>query len=111
MIYPPKKFLNFHKDYGLNRHVISFTQNDRFFNYEVDDDLLMSHNFEIKLNEKFQFHIDTIDDFNDYFVNIDKSCKINVLNSNSVYTFGNTLHTFYNGSDKIRVNFVFEIVE
>ena len=42
---------------------------------------------------------------------IDTDCKITTLEPNCVYTFGNTLHTFYNGSNTKRINLVFEIVD
>lgn len=111
MIYPPKTFLNFHKDHGKNRHVISFIENERFFNYEAYDLEFFNHERELELNKILKENIDNIDTFNEYFKNLHENCKITTLESNSVYTFGNTLHTFFNGSDKMRVNLVFEIVE
>lgn len=111
MIYPPKTFLNFHKDHGKNRHVISFCDNERFFNYEVYDEKFLENDKEIELNQKLKSSIDNIDDFNNYYKNQHEDCKITILESNCVYTFGNTLHTFFNASDTIRVNLVFEIVE
>lgn len=111
MIYPPKTFLNFHKDHGKNRHVISFCDNDRFFNYEVYNDEFLENDKEKHLNEKLISNIDQIDTFNEYYKNLHDCCKITILDSNSVYTFGDTLHTFFNGSDTIRINLVFEIVE
>lgn len=111
MIYPPKTFLNFHKDHGKNRHVISFCENNRFFNYEVYDEKFLENNKEKELNDLLKLNINNIDAFNDFFKNQHEDCKITNLEPNSVYTFGNTLHTFFNGSDTIRVNLVFEIVE
>ncbi len=111
MVYPPKSFLNFHRDYGKNRHVVSFCENDRFFNYETSDNKFLENNREKELNDKFRESIDNIDDFNEYYKNLHESCFITTLESNCIYTFGNTLHTFFNGSDTVRVNLVFEIVE
>jgi len=111
MIYPPKAFLNFHKDHGKNRHVISFCNNDRFFNYEVCDNKFLEDDKEIELNDKLKSSINDIDSFNDYYLNQHEKCKITILEPNCVYTFGNTLHTFFNGSDTIRVNLVFEIAD
>ena len=111
MIYPPKTFLSFHKDYGKNRHVVSFCENERFFNYEVFNEKFLEGNTETELNNRLKTSIDSIDSFNEYFLNQHEDCKITILEPNSVYTFGNTLHTFFNGSDTIRVNLVFEIVE
>ena len=111
MVYPPKTYLSFHKDHGKNRHVVSFCENDRFFNYEAYDVRFFNHEKELELNKILKENIDNIDSFNEYFKNLHKSCKITKLEPNSVYTFGDTLHTFFNGSDTIRVNLVFEIVE
>jgi hypothetical protein len=58
------------------------------------------------LNNKLD--VDDLDNFNEYFLSLGNSKIIN-LEKNSVYTFGNTIHTFVNGSDKLRCAFVFEI--
>ena len=111
MVYPPKTLLNFHWDHGKNRHVVSFCGNNRFFNYEAHDDEFFGNNIEVELNNKLKSSVNDIDSFNEYFLKLHPSCKITSLDVNSVYTFGNTLHTFFNGSDTLRVNLVFEIVE
>jgi hypothetical protein len=111
MVYPPKTFLNFHKDNGKNRHVISFCENERFFNYEVSDDEFIGANKDSTFNDMLKSSLNDINSFNEYFKNQHNSCEIKILETNSVYTFGNTLHTFFNDSDTIRVNLVFEIVE
>lgn len=111
MVYPPKSFLYFHMDHGDNRHVISFCENARFFNYETSDSKFLENNRNNELNEKFRMSIDNIDEFNNYYKNLHESCLITTLKPNCIYTFGNTLHTFFNGSDTVRVNLVYEIIE
>lgn len=110
MVYQPNSKLNFHQDHGKNRHVLSFIKNERFFNYEV----LPFTSGEMGLEDIFNNEIKKttdIDEFNKFFLNTHSDCKITTLEPNCVYTFGNTLHTFYNGSDTIRINLVFEIVD
>lgn len=109
MTYPPNTFLNFHKDYGKNRHVISFNHNERFFSYEGSSETMLDLDTETIMNKKIKLLRDDIDEFNDYFLKYDESCIISNLDTNSVYTFGNTLHTFVNDSDQLRVNLVFEV--
>jgi hypothetical protein len=107
MTYPPKSYIFFHIDYGQNRHLISFNENPRFFSYECDknkvsDIELLNNNFK-RFNKDF-------DSFNRYFLDLNSSCKIESLDKNCVYTFGDSVHNFINDSDKLRVNFVFEIM-
>jgi len=109
MVYPPKTFLNFHKDHGKNRHVICFNHNKRFFSYEGSSETMLHLDSEKIMNEKLISLKDNIDDFNDYFLKYDESCVISNLDTNGVYTFGNTLHNFINDSNQMRVNLVFEI--
>lgn len=109
MAYPPKTRLNFHRDYGKNRQVISFNNNERFFSYEAYSEYVMLRDNELIINEKIKELEDDIDSFNQYFLQYDESCQISNLESNCVYVFGNTLHSFINDSDKLRVNLVFEI--
>jgi len=110
MVYPPNSKLNFHKDHGKNRHVLTFTKNERFFNYEVkphtNDEMGLEQIFNNELKKT-----NNIDEFNDFFINTHSDCKITTLEPNCVYTFGNTLHTFYNGSNTNRINLVFEIFD
>lgn len=108
MVYPPKTHLNFHVDHEKNRHVISFFNDERFFNYESYSTNL--HELSIIYNKKLSEPNFNIDEFNTYFLNSHKNNKIISFDANSVYKFGNTLHTFYNGSDKLRINFVFEVI-
>lgn len=110
MVYQPKGKLNFHRDHGKNRHVLSFIKNDRFFNYEVKPFIAGELGLENIFNNEIK-KTTNIDEFNNFFLNTHSDCKITSLEPNCVYTFGNTLHTFYNGSDTIRVNLVFEIVD
>lgn len=110
MGYPPNGKLSFHKDYGKNRHVLTFTKNERFFNYEVkpytSDEMGLEEIFNNELKKT-----NNIDEFNNFFINTHTDCKITTLEPNCVYTFGDTLHTFYNGSNTKRINLVFEIVD
>jgi len=109
MTYPPKTWLNFHRDHGKNRHVVSFNENKRFFSYEGYSDNMMVGDCEMVINEKLKSLKDNIDEFNDYFLNYDESCRISNLDSNCVYIFGNTIHNFINDSNQMRVNLVFEV--
>jgi hypothetical protein len=109
MTYPPKTWLNFHRDHGKNRHVVSFNNNKRFFSYEGYSDYIMSEDTETIVNEKLKSLKDNIDQFNDYFLNYDESCRISNLDPNCVYVFGNTIHNFINDSNQMRVNLVFEV--
>lgn len=109
MTYPPKTWLNFHRDHGKNRHVVSFNHNDRFFSYEGYSDNMMIGNCEMIINEKLKSLKENINEFNDYFLQYDESCRISNLDSNCVYIFGNTIHNFINDSNQLRVNLVFEV--
>jgi hypothetical protein len=109
MTYPPKTRLNFHRDHGKNRHVVSFNNNDRFFSYEGYSDNMMIGDTEMIINEKLKSLKENINEFNDYFLNYDESCRISNLDSNCVYIFGNTIHNFINDSNQLRVNLVFEV--
>jgi hypothetical protein len=109
MTYPPKTYVHFHRDHGKNRHLVSFNNHNRFFSYESYSDFIMSSETENIFNKKYQELKNNVDEFNEYFLQYDESCRICNLNSNSVYTFGNTVHSFINDSDKLRVNLVFEV--
>ena len=109
MTYPPKTWLNFHRDHGKNRHVVSFNHNDRFFSYEGYSNNMMIGDTEMIINEKLKSLKENINEFNDYFLNYDESCRISNLDSNCVYIFGNTIHNFINDSNQLRVNLVFEV--
>jgi hypothetical protein len=106
MIYPPKSRLFFHIDYEQNRHLLSFNENPRFFSYECDKIGIID-----EINEKLKNCNDDIDSFNQYYLNLDPNCKIESLDKNTVYTFGDSVHNFVNDSDKLRVNFVFELMD
>lgn len=112
MVYPIKSKLNFHWDYGKNRHVISLNRNDRFFNYENN---MKNRNGAQNLcelyNKKLEEQKDDIDSFNEFFLNESEFSTIHILDTKSVYVFGNSLHTFVNGSNKIRLALVFEIMD
>jgi hypothetical protein len=106
MIYPPKSHLFFHIDHEQNRHLLSFNENPRFFSYECDKIEIID-----EINEKLKNCNDDIDSFNQYYLNLDPNCKIESLDKNTVYTFGDSVHNFVNDSDKLRVNFVFELMD
>ena len=62
--------------------------------------------------EKMKENINNIDVFNEFFLNFSpEHNKIRILKTNEVYTFGKSMHNFFNDSDKLRVNFVFETEE
>ncbi len=109
MTYPPKTFLKFHRDHGKNRHVVSFNHNNRFFSYEGYSDSMMDGNTENIINERLDLLKDNIDEFNEYFLQYEESCRISNLEPNCVYVFGDTIHNFINDSDQLRVNLVFEV--
>jgi hypothetical protein len=107
MVYPPKTHLSFHIDTYSNRHVISIFDNERFFSYESTDNV----DFDLYTN-KMKENIDSIEAFNEFYLERNpEHNKIRTLNANEVYTFGNSMHNFFNDSDKLRVCFVFEIQE
>jgi hypothetical protein len=109
MVYPPKTFLNFHRDHGKNRHLVSFNYNERFFSYEGYSNVMMFADTENIITQRLIEQKDNIDEFNKYFLQYDESCRISNLDTNCVYIFGNTIHNFLNDSDKLRVNLVFEV--
>lgn len=111
MIYKPKSYLDFHWDRHGNRHIISFHKDERFFNYELnaDSDQMMTE--DVFFNTELKKNLDNIDKFNEFFLKQSNLCNIINFEPNCIYTFGKTLHTFYNDSNKIRINLVFEIVE
>lgn len=110
MVYPPKTYINFHKDYGQKRHIISFNENELFFNYE---------SISLFVNDKMDFYTENLkiffnepQKFNELFLNDDVNNKIINLEKNKIYTFGDTVHSFFNAStDKHRFNIVFEVLD
>lgn len=119
MVYPPKDRLIFHADNFSNRHSLTFNYDERFFNYEFNlgEDLInnIPGNPGAHLqdfNDNFNSANDTLDEFNEYFINHHENCKITALEAQSIYTFGETIHSFANDTkDKVRFNFIFEIQE
>ena len=112
MVYSPTSFLNFHWDHGKNRHIISLNCNERFFNYENNNKI--RHGAQEKCdfyNKKLLEQKDNIDSFNEFFINDSELSSIHVLETKSVYVFGDSLHTFVNASDKLRSALVFEIIK
>ena len=107
MTYMPKAHLEFHIDNHSNRHIINIYDNDRFFNYESTN-----HNFYYAnlYTEKMKENINNIDSFNEFFINHKPQYNsVKIIKSNGIYTFGHSIHNFFNDSDKLRVNFVFEL--
>ena len=112
MVYTPESKLNFHWDHGKNRHVISLNRNERFFNYENNIQLRHgSQNLCDSYNKKLEEQKGDIDSFNEFFLNDSDLSAIHILDTKSVYVFGNSLHTFVNDSNKIRSALVFEIMD
>jgi hypothetical protein len=112
MVYSPTSFLNFHWDHNKNRHIISLNHNERFFNYENNNAIRRVGSLKCDLyNEKLLEQKDNIDSFNEFFINDSKLSSIHVLDTKSVYVFGDSLHTFVNASDKLRSALVFEIMD
>ena len=112
MVYTPKSHLNFHWDHGKNRHVISLNKHERFFNYENNTQIRHgAQNMSELYNEKLQSSKDDIDSFNEFFLNDTDLSTIHILDTKSVYVFGDSLHTFVNDSNKIRAALVFEIMD
>jgi hypothetical protein len=112
MVYSPQSNLSFHWDHGKDRHVISLNRNERFFNYENNEENQNISMLKCNLyNEKLNEHENDIDSFNEFFVQDSNYSTIHILDTKSVYVFGNSLHTFYNGSNKLRSALVFEIMD
>lgn len=110
MSYPPNERLDFHIDPKQNRHIVTFNQNERFFSYEFFDSFNLNEKIGIYNNKLIEYG-ENIDLFNEYFLKNEPTSNIMSLEPLSIYTFGDTVHTFYNGSKKLRINLVFEIVE
>jgi hypothetical protein len=112
MVYSPQSNLSFHWDHGKNRHIISLNYNERFFNYENNNAIRGVGSLKCDLyNKKLLEQKDNIDSFNEFFINDSKLSSIHVLETKSVYVFGDSLHTFVNASDKLRSALVFEIIK
>jgi hypothetical protein len=117
MTYPPNTRLNFHVDDSQDRHLVTFNQNDRFFNYEyIRKQIRLIHfvyenesysDKEQELNNVLKDNNFNVDMFNQDFIKIGNTQIIN-LDKNSIYSFGNSLHNFINGSNKLRMVLVFE---
>ena len=117
MTYPPHTRLNFHVDDSKERHILTFNENNRFFNYEYVRKIIKInsliyvnesyHDKEREFNDLLKTENFNLDSFNDYFSKLDNTQIIN-LEKNSVYSFGDSLHNFINGSNKLRMILVFE---
>ena len=99
--------LYFHIDHNKNRHIATINADPRFFSYSTTNGILFDK------SEKYNAWLDeySIDDFNAKFIEDDELNYIKILDAKSIYTFGETLHTIVNASDKMRINFIFEILE
>ena len=108
LIYVPKGEINFHVDYGSNRHILPLNDDNKFYNYEclLDQNLHEKGEIYNKMRKDFP---ENLDEFNEFFLNDCELNSIHNLKSGSVYTIGNSLHTFINGSNKNRVALVFEV--
>jgi hypothetical protein len=110
MSYPPKSCLDFHIDLGLKRHVITFNENEMFFNYECHR--TVSHEKILSYTKNLKNMINDPLKFNEYFLNDNPTNKIVNLEKNKIYGFGNCSHSFFNGTtNKNRFNIVFEIID
>lgn len=104
--YNPKTFIEFHMDETSNKHCITLNGDERFFNYESSK---ANYADNILYTKKIKEYSNDIDKFNEFFVNHNpEHNRIVNIESNSVYCFNYSLHSFYNGSDKLRVNLIFE---
>jgi len=108
LIYVPKGEINFHVDYGSNRHILPLNDDNKFYNYEclLDQNLHEKGEIYNKMRKDFP---ENFDEFNEFFLNDSELNSIHNLKSGSVYSIGNSLHTFINASNKVRVNLVFEV--
>jgi hypothetical protein len=106
--YTQKGEVKFHGDGGLNRHVLPLNDDDKFYNYEclLDQNLHEKGEIYNKMRKDFP---ENLDEFNEFFLNDCELNSIHNLKSGSVYTIGDSLNTFINNSNKIRVNLVFEV--
>lgn len=110
MCYIPKSHLRgFHSDGNKNRHGIAFNENPKFYSYESNLHKNLNLNND-DLSKNFLENIDDIEKFNEYFLTQDE-CYIHNFKKNVLYSFGQTHHTFYNNSDEIRWNLIFDIIE
>jgi len=106
--YTPKGEVSFHIDRGLNRCILPLNDDNKFYNYECLLEQKLHEKGEIynKMRKDFP---EKIDEFNEFFLNDSELNSIHNLKSGSVYSIGNSLHTFINASNKVRVNLVFEV--
>jgi len=106
--YAQKGEINFHIDRGLNRYILPLNDDVKFYNYECLLEQKLHEKGEIynKMRKDFP---ENFDEFNEFFLNDSELNSIHNLKSGSVYSIGNSLHTFINASNKVRVNLVFEV--
>ena len=106
--YAQKGEVNFHVDRGLNRFILPLNDDDKFYNYECLVEQKLHEKGEIYNKMRRDFP-EKIDEFNEFFLNDSELNSVHNLKSGSVYSIGNSLHTFINNSNKVRVNLVFEV--
>lgn len=116
MTYPPNSKIYFHVDSSKNRHILSLNENEKFFNYEYfysDKKIIQENENYVNVASKLNTQLDednlNLELFNENFLKL-KNTRIIKLEKKTVYSFGDTLHTFVNGSDKLRMILVFEIL-
>ena len=107
MTYPPKTKLSFHTDARKNRHLITINSNPRFFSYSTING---DYNEKI-LNYNSWANEMKIDEFNKKYLQDDDQNYIEILEPKTIYLFEDTLHSIINDSDKLRINFVFELLD
>ena len=106
--YTQRGEINFHIDRGLNRYILPLNDDIKFYNYECLLEQKLHEKGEIynKMRKDFP---ENFDEFNEFFLKDSELNSIHNLKSGSVYSIGNSLHTFINASNKVRVNLVFEV--
>lgn len=108
MCYYPKSHLKgFHNDGEYKRYGIAFNENPKFYSYECNLHKNKNINEDI-LSKKFLENLDDIEKFNEYFLTQDE-CYIHNFKKNTIYSFGKTHHSFYNNSNEMRWNLIFDI--
>ena len=104
--YNPKSYIEFHVDETSNKHCITLCGDEKFYNYESKQ---ISSSNNILYTKKLNEFSTEIEKFNQFFLehNPENNRIIN-FEPNNVYCFNFSLHSFYNDSEKLRVNFIFE---
>ena len=103
-VYYPNVWLGeFHKDGDLDRNIFIINSDNKMYNYEITN----PNNHLTKVwNERWK-NKTSVDDFNNEFLTYDTN-KIHSGVIGSIYSFGKTIHSFYNNSDTARVSILFD---